>query len=362
MASHKRVPPPGLAARTTRVTVLSAAAATAALSGSAAGLASADPGGGQGRPARTDTADRAALTDRLDLLYRKAEQATEKYDAAGEHVRRLRQDLSALQDRVAQGQQRVDELRGALGQVAAGQYREGAIDPALALLLSGDPRTYLDRAATLERISAEQSDRLRQLQEAERRLLQQRAQAAAKLAELRATGAVLRDRKRAVQRSLAEARRLLAALPPEQRAAYASGAPGGERASRGDRAQPTALASLPAASGRAALAVAAARRLLGAPYVWGAAGPDAFDCSGLMQYAYAQAGVALPRTSQEQMNAGTRVPLDQARPGDLIIYRSDASHVAMYVGGGRVIHAPYPGARVRYDAVGMMPITAVTRP
>ncbi|MCL2733320.1 MAG: C40 family peptidase, partial [Actinomycetia bacterium] len=101
---------------------------------------------------------------------------------------------------------------------------------------------------------------------------------------------------------------------------------------------------------------------LGAPYVWGATGPNAFDCSGLMLYAYRQAGIALPRTSQEQMNAGQRVPLDGIRPGDLVIYRADASHVAMYVGGGMVIHAPYPGARVRYDPIGMMPVTAVTRP
>jgi cell wall-associated NlpC family hydrolase len=81
-----------------------------------------------------------------------------------------------------------------------------------------------------------------------------------------------------------------------------------------------------------------------------------------MVYAYRQAGVALPRTSQEQMNAGRHVPLDEIRPGDLVIYRADASHVAMYVGGGMVIHAPYPGARVRYDPIGMMPVTAVTRP
>jgi cell wall-associated NlpC family hydrolase len=81
-----------------------------------------------------------------------------------------------------------------------------------------------------------------------------------------------------------------------------------------------------------------------------------------MQWAYAQAGVGLPRTSQEQRYAGRQVPLSEARPGDLVLYRSDASHVAMYVGGGRVIHAPYPGARVRYDPVGMLPISSVTRP
>ena len=81
-----------------------------------------------------------------------------------------------------------------------------------------------------------------------------------------------------------------------------------------------------------------------------------------MQWSYARAGIHLPRTSQEQRFAGRRVPLSQARPGDLVVYRSDASHVAMYVGHGQVIHAPHPGAAVRYDPVGMMPISSVTRP
>ncbi|SCE49955.1 NlpC/P60 family protein, partial [Streptomyces sp. DfronAA-171] len=70
-------------------------------------------------------------------------------------------------------------------------------------------------------------------------------------------------------------------------------------------------------------------------------GPGAFDCSGLMQWAWGRAGVGLPRTSQAQAGAGQRVPLSQARPGDLVTYRSDASHVGMYVGGGQVIHAPH---------------------
>jgi cell wall-associated NlpC family hydrolase len=100
---------------------------------------------------------------------------------------------------------------------------------------------------------------------------------------------------------------------------------------------------------------------LGSPYSWASAGPHAFDCSGLTHWAYRQAGITIPRTSQAQAGAGTRVPLSQARPGDLVTYRGDASHVGMYVGGGRVIHAPYPGARVRYDPVDMMPVHAVTR-
>lgn len=108
-------------------------------------------------------------------------------------------------------------------------------------------------------------------------------------------------------------------------------------------------------------AVAAVRQALGKPYVWGANGPSGFDCSGLMQWAYAQAGVSLPRTSQAQRYAGRMVPLSQAQPGDLVAYRADASHIGMYVGNGQVIHAPYPGAAIRYDPVGMMPVSSVTR-
>ncbi|WP_329130938.1 NlpC/P60 family protein [Streptomyces sp. NBC_01476] len=351
MASHRRFPQPGLAARTTRVTVLSAAAAaTAALSGGAAQMASADPSGG--------AQDHASQLDRLDRLYQQAEQATQQYDASQERTKRLRDELTSLQDRAAKGQQRVNELRDEIGTLAASQYREGGIDPALALLLSDTPADYLGRVATISRIGDQQAGRLKQLQNAERTLVQQRGEAADKLAELRQSGALLAQRKKAVQKSLAAAQRILNVLPAAQRAAYTPGM--SERASR-DRTTP-GIAPLPASSGRAAVAVAAARGLVGSPYVWGAAGPHAFDCSGLMVYAYQQAGVSLPRTSQEQANAGTRVPLDQARPGDLVIYRGDASHVGMYVGGGQVIHAPYPGARVRYDPVGMMPVTAVTRP
>ncbi len=326
-----------------------AAAATAALSGAAAQLAAADPSGGPAQDAAS----------RLDRLYEQAETATQHYDAARERSTRLHAEVADLQDRAARGQQRVNTLRDEIGALAASQYRDAGMDPTLALLLSARPAQYLEEASALDRISDRQALRLGQLQEAQQVLRQQRTQATAKLADLRRTGRELKRRKDAVQRTLASAQRMLHAMPPAQRAAYRPG--GSLRRSARAEALPT-LSTLPAPTGRAALAVAAARRALGAPYVWGATGPNSFDCSGLMQYAYGQAGVALPRTSQEQMNAGRHVPLSGIRPGDLVIYRADASHVAMYVGGGRVIHAPYPGARVRYDPVDMMPITAITRP
>ncbi|MFE1880612.1 C40 family peptidase [Streptomyces diastatochromogenes] len=294
----------------------------------------------------------------VDRLYEEAEAATQAYDKADERADVLRREIRDAQDHIARQQQRINTMREALGSLAGAQYRAGGLDPAVALLFSDDPDDYLDKAATLDRIGAQQADRLRELSTAMRELAQERAEAAGKLAALEQSRKAVATHKRTVEKKLARARQLLNALPAAERAAY-------DRASRSDGADRVDLPDLSGAvapDARAAAAVAAARSALGRPYVWGATGPSGFDCSGLMQWSYGHAGVHLPRTSQEQRYAGRQVPLSQARPGDLVVYRSDASHVAMYVGNGQVIHAPYPGAPVRYDPVGMMPISSVTRP
>ncbi|KOV94091.1 hypothetical protein ADL02_10415 [Streptomyces sp. NRRL WC-3723] len=291
----------------------------------------------------------------VDRLYEEAEKATQAFDKADERAGRLRREVRDAQDHIARQQQRVNDLREQLGSLAGAQYRSGGIDPTVALLFSADPEDYLDKASTLDRIGSRQARRLGELQSALRDLAQERAEAAGKLAELEKSRKAVAAHKRTVEQKLARARRLINALPTAERAAY-------DRASRGGRADLPDLTGAPAPDGRAAAALAAARSALGRPYVWGANGPSGFDCSGLMQWAYAHAGVHLPRTSQEQRFAGRQVPLSQARPGDLVVYRSDASHVAIYAGNGQVIHAPYPGAPVRYDPVGMMPVSSVTRP
>jgi len=91
------------------------------------------------------------------------------------------------------------------------------------------------------------------------------------------------------------------------------------------------------------IAVNAARSVLGAPYVWGAAGPDAFDCSGLTSWAWAQAGVVIPHSAAAQYAVLPHVPLSDVQPGDVIYYGNFGPHVALYVGGGMIIHARHPG-------------------
>ncbi|MEV4938689.1 NlpC/P60 family protein [Streptomyces zaomyceticus] len=335
MASHRRP---------ARVTVLTAAAATAAASLGAV-PASADPGAGP-----------AATRATVDRLLEEAEKATEGYNRADEKADALRRTVSQAQDGLARGQERINRMRGALGSVAGAQYRSGGIDPALALLLSSAPDTYLDRASALDRVTARQGAALGELRREQRRLDQKRAEARTALVELERSRAEVARHKRSVERKLAEARRVLASLTAEERADF-------DRASRaGGRAEELPpMADVPAGSSRAAAAVIAARSAVGKPYVWGATGPSAFDCSGLMVWSYGQAGISLPRTSSAQRHAGRQVPLAQAQPGDLVTYRGDASHVGIYAGGGQVIHAPYPGARVRYDPVNMMSHVTVTR-
>ncbi|MFD8293540.1 NlpC/P60 family protein [Streptomyces lavendulae] len=349
MASHRRSGPSGLD-RSTKVTVLTAVAATAAvaLTGAAAQAA-------PGLPHDPSTGSRA----QVDRLFEEAERATEKFNSAGEKADGLRAEISRAQDAVARGQDRINTMRGVLGAFAGAQYRSGGLDPTVELMLSDDPGDYLDRSAVLNRLSGRQARQLDELREEQRRIGQQRQEASRKLAELEALRTEVATQKRSVTAKLAAARQLLDAMPSQERADF-------ERASRsGGRAD--VLPDLPfdgggRSSGRAMTAVMAARAAVGKPYVWGSTGPSGFDCSGLMVWSYRQAGVSLPRTSQAQRYAGRQVPLSQARPGDLVTYRSDASHVAMYVGNGQVVHAPYPGARVRYDPVGMMPVSSVTRP
>ncbi|WP_079426245.1 NlpC/P60 family protein [Streptomyces katrae] len=350
MGSHRR-PGSGGLDRNAKVTVLTAAAATAAVAMTAV-PASAAPG----LPQEPATSSRA----QVDRLFEEAEQATEKFNQAGEKADALRAEISRAQDAVARAQDRVNTMRGVLGTFAGAQYRSGGLDPTVELMLSEDPGAYLDKAAVLDRLSGRQAKQLGELREEQGRIGRQRQDASRKLAELETLRAEVATQKRAVTAKLAAARRLLNEMPSEERADF-------ERASRsGGRADVLPdLPDLPVggrASGRAMVAVMAARAAVGKPYVWGSTGPSGFDCSGLMVWSYRQAGVSLPRTSQAQRYAGRRVPLSQAQPGDLVTYRSDASHVGMYVGNGQVIHAPYPGARVRYDPVGMMPVSAVTRP
>ncbi len=301
---------------------------------------------------------------RVDTLYEEAEAATEKYDGAKEKADTAQRRLNALRDETARKQQRLNTARGRLGSLAAAQYREGGIDPAWQLALSSDPDRYLDGAVFAERAGHRQAAAVSRVRAQLREIEQLRGAARIELKSLRSRQTELKRHKKTITGKLDEARRLLALLTPRERAQITGGDATTGHASRpapGARQAPVRAGSVAAPGSRAAAAVAYAYAKLGSPYVWGATGPNAFDCSGLVQAAYRSAGVSLPRTTYAQINAGRRVSRSQLQPGDLVFFYSGVSHVGIYVGGGQMIHAPNPSAPVRLAPIDLMPFAGATR-
>ncbi|MFF4267808.1 NlpC/P60 family protein [Streptomyces virginiae] len=334
MASHRRPKQPNRA----RVTVLtSVAAAAVALTAQSASAAPAKP-------------SKDEVKAQVDALYEEAEQATEKFNGAKERQDKLEKEIGQLQDQVARGQGDVNELRSTLGSMASAQYRSGGIDPSLALLLSEDPDSYLDKASSLEHLSGKQVEAVQRIQEKQRTLAQQRQEAAGKLADLDATRKELGEKKKVSAEKLAAAQALLNTLTAQERAALKDE---DTRASRAD-SQRVDLGDVKA-SGRAGAALAAAKTKVGSAYISGHEGPNSFDCSGLTQWAYAQADVSISRVTYTQVNDGTRISRSQLQPGDLVFFYGDLHHVGLYAGNNMTLHASNPRGGVKYESMDNMP-------
>ncbi|MFD4503372.1 NlpC/P60 family protein [Streptomyces sp. NPDC058457] len=350
MAAHRKPRQRSLSGNTART------AATLALAGAA--TATAFEGTGNAEPQLTP----AQVKAKVDQLYQEAEAATQKYDGAKDKADSAERRLKSLQDETARAQDKLNSARDALGSTAAAQYRAGGIDPAWQLALSSDPDRYLDDAAFAERVGDRQAGAVARVRGQLREVEQLRGAAHVELTSLRSRQAELKRQKTAINGKLGEARRLLSQLSPGQRAAVAAD-DGTGRASRSasDARAPLTAGSVAAPDSRAAAAVAYAYSKLGSPYVWGATGPDAFDCSGLAQAAYRSAGVSIPRTTYAQIDAGRRVSRSELQPGDLVFFYSGISHVGIYIGNGQMIHAPNPSAPVRIAPIDEMPFAGAAR-
>ncbi|GGR00392.1 C40 family peptidase [Streptomyces aurantiogriseus] len=356
MPAHRKPRQRSLGGHTVRT------AATIALAG-AAGTTAFD-GTGHAEPKPTP----AQVKAKVDKLYQEAEAATEKYNGAQEKATAAEKRLKALRDEAARKEARLNSAREALGSMAAAQYRNGGLDPAMQLALSDDPDQYLDGAAFAERAGDRQSAAVARVRRQLREIEQLRGAARVELTSLQTRQAELKRHKKTITGKLDAARRLLSRLTAQERARLA-GRAGGEtgithasRASTGARDALQAPGSATATpNSRAAAAVSYAYSKLGSPYVWGATGPNAFDCSGLVLAAYRSAGVSLPRTTYAQIDAGRRVSRDELRPGDLVFFYSGITHVGIYIGDGRMIHAPNPSAPVRVAPLDEMPYAGATR-
>jgi cell wall-associated NlpC family hydrolase len=330
--------------RHTRTAPLSIKAMTAAAAAAAAGVTVGAP---SGRAA--SVADVRAQVNQLDT---QAEAATQNYDGDVERVAVLQQQINALQDQAAAIRESTNTLLPALGRLAASQYRNSQLDPALELILTDSPDSYLRKAASMSHIGQTMALELHSLQVQTAALAGLQRTAAAQLADLEQIEAQAKSQKAVILAKRRAAQSLLAELTVGQRRAVTD--PWALSAQQ--------VAAIPPASGRAALALSFAASKIGVWYQWGGTGDPGYDCSGLTQAAWAAAGIRLGRTTYEQVTDGYAVPaaVSDLQPGDLIFY-SGNTHMAIYVGGGVVIHAPTTGRQVAYAPWDLMPIDAVRR-
>ncbi|MFE0819565.1 NlpC/P60 family protein [Streptomyces sp. NPDC058807] len=392
MASHRKPRPTGTRVAGIRTPALATAALTsvALLSQSANATPSDD-----GRPSLEE------VEKKVDDLYRQAGSATEKYNAAKEKTAKQRKRVDDLLDDVAQRTQKLNEAREELGSFASAQYRTGAAVPQTAtFLLADSPQDYFDQNQLMSRLTGRQKDAVDDYVTQQSETMKKRREATESLKTLTDSQNDLKTAKATVQKKLATARELLSELTAEEKARLAAiekkkqeeaarkaaelAKQQAEERERQQRAREQAEAQESGSGGtssgtgttepsapdasygtKAEKALAFARAQIGKPYVWGATGPGSYDCSGLTQAAWKAAGVTLPRTTYDQVDAGTTVPVSQAQPGDLVFFYDDLSHVGLYIGNGMMIHAPKPGAYVREESVyydGEGSIHSVVRP
>ncbi|MEU3963338.1 NlpC/P60 family protein [Streptomyces buecherae] len=359
------------------------------------------------------------VRQRVDTLYREAGSATQAYNGAKERTDAQQARVDELLGDVAEHTERVNEARRKLGSFAAAQYRGGSAHSTATLLLAADSKSFFDQSHLLARMTSRQQRALTDYEARRSAAATQRGRATRSLASLTAAQEDLRAKKKSVRTKLAEARELLSRLTAEEKARLAElerekqaeaerkakelareqaekereereerereqreqeerendgdtsdgsgtgdGGGQGEDAGRGDGSGDTRPSdpAAPADTAKAQRAIDFARAQLGKPYVWGATGPSAYDCSGLTQGAWRAAGVTLPRTTWDQVKAGKRIATTNLAPGDLVFFYDDSSHVGLYIGEGKMIHAPKPGANVRIESIFTMPLYGNVRP
>ncbi|MGW9396963.1 NlpC/P60 family protein [Streptomyces sp. NPDC055642] len=304
-----------------------------------------------------------AVRKKLERLYRAAAVATEEYNAAEEKAQKQSAEIVRLAKKIVDGREKLDELKTRAGAAAAAQYRGGGLPPEAHLMLSDDPQDFLDGAGRVRQGEHATRGLLGEKTRLQQDLEQYAQDADAQWKRLEAGRRAKATAQKKIETQIKAAERVESELEQEER----------ERLTRlerqaADQAQASWLGSgiLDEIDGKATRqgrkAVAYATAQIGKPYQWGAEGPNTYDCSGLTSQAWISAGLSMPRTSQAQWQQLTRVGVEDMRPGDLIIYFGDASHVGMYVGDGVMVHAPRPGRSVTLAGAGSMPILGVVRP
>ncbi|WP_156686692.1 peptidoglycan hydrolase RipC [Mycobacterium sp. Marseille-P9652] len=331
-----------------------------------------------------DPADDALA--KLTALSRQAEQTTEAMHSAELDLGAKLAAQHAAEKKHADDQAAADaakarlaDFQGAVNKLAAATYMGGSVDGMQAILTAGSPQGLIDKLAVQRVMASQMVNQMakfraagEQAAKAERESAKSAADAKSAAEQAAAVAASLQSKQSQLQVQIAVVKSQYVALTPQQRTALAEpgavpaaapgpGAPAPDAAPPGAPLPGQAPGEPPPAglmpglppgvpgggTGDRATVVQAALTQVGSSYVWGGASPGAFDCSGLVMWAFQQAGISLPHSSQAQAQGGQPVALNDLQPGDVVTFYSDASHSGIYVGDGMVIHSSTYGVPVR---------------
>ena len=327
VSARKRTARSGLRQRSRlgRVALL-AGAITLASSALPSGIGSAAPAGSQ--------PSLATLVARANKLSNEIDSLGQQFDALRIQLSQARAVVRVARQTALRDQKLMTAGEMAVGQIAAQGYMSGGLNPALQLLQSSDPQSMLNRASIMVQLQQENGSKINEVRAAE---------AAAKRALLTAAQA-----ERQATRLSAAMQAKVAVIQKKENilnsAAYAKAMEIYQKTGKYPYTAPVGNSI-----GAQALRFALTR--VGDAYVWGAAGPAQFDCSGLVLWAYAQVGISLPHFTGAQWNSGVHVSRSQLQPGDLVFFFPDISHVGMYVGNGMMVDAPTFGQPVQVQPV-----------
>ncbi|MEU5901461.1 C40 family peptidase [Streptomyces venezuelae] len=328
----------------------------------APGTAFANPGPNPPPAPRTDKSLEQVRKE-IDDLYHDAGVATDAYNAAEEKAEKQSEQIVELAKDIAKGQAKLKKLKARAGAAARAQYRAGGMPSEARLMLSDDPGQFLDGAGRIREGEKATKGLLTDMERTQDDLRIYAKDATARWTKLEANRKSKAAAKKKIKRKIAAAEKLESTLEEKERERLRKLE---EEAARKKQSAWVSSGVLKDVDGKASTrgekAVEFATAQIGKPYVWGAEGPGSYDCSGLTSQAWAAAGKGIPRTSQEQWKQLPRVDIKNMRPGDLIIYHADASHVGMYLGDGAIVHAPRPGRNVTIAGAGSMRILGVVRP
>lgn len=283
-------------------------------------------------PATADPAPAVSTRDRVAQLEQQASEIGEDYDSALDALDAGKRRLTLLRADIAAQQKKVNALSATAQTIALAQFRDRDMGTTVQIFTSQNPDEMLDRLSTANQIDKRMADMLSEQEIQQAALSDMERSAKAEVDALAAQENKLKDLRGQVDSKLSEADRLAGGLSDADRKAMAGD---------DDSADPGDYAG---GSGRAKTAIAFALAQVGKAYVWGADGPNSFDCSGLMMAAYRKIGVSLPHSSRTQATLGHSVSKSNLAPGDLVFFAHGGRiyHVAMYIGNGKIVHARQP--------------------